>query len=126
MILGIGTDIVEIVRIKSAIEKNGARFAERILSQAEQEQYLQNKFPERFLAKRFAAKEAFAKALGTGVRNGLNLCDIEISNTDLGKPEIAYIGNSTAVNSIISPKAKTHLTISDESEYAVAFVIIEA
>ncbi len=126
MIFGIGTDIIEITRIKLAIEKNGERFARRILSKSEQELCSQSKYPERFLAKRFAAKEAFAKALGTGIRNGLNLCDIEVSNNADGKPEINYVGTNAKVESILPSQAKFHITISDEKEYAVAFVIIES
>ncbi len=125
MITGIGTDIVEIKRIQEAISKNGERFAQRILSPKELEQYSQNKFPERFLAKRFAAKEAFAKAMGTGIRNGLNMCDIEVTNSDLGKPLINYIGTHESVLSILNPETNFHLSISDEKDYAVAFVVIE-
>ncbi len=125
MIIGIGTDIVEVERIKSSLTRTSERFAQRILSDNEYEQFKKNNFPERFLAKKFAAKEAFAKALGTGFRNGLNMCDIEITHTELGQPIITYIGESESIKELLSTNSSCHITISDEKNYAVAFVIIE-
>lgn len=125
MIFGIGTDIVEIERIKASIERSGDKFARRILSKTEYTSLKENKFPERFLAKRFSVKEAFAKALGTGIRNGLNMCDIELSHTELGKPLVNYIGNNQQVKNSLKSITNMHVTISDEKHYAVAFVILE-
>ncbi len=125
MIFGIGTDIIEIERIKTSMERSGDKFAQRILSNNEYLKIKENKFPERFLAKRFAVKEAFAKALGTGIRNGLNMCDIELSHTELGKPLVNYVGDNTQVKNLLKSVTNMHVTISDEKHYAVAFVLLE-
>lgn len=125
MIIGIGTDIVEVERIERSLARNPQRFAQRILSENEYTKFKESKFPERFLAKRFAAKEAFAKALGTGIGNGLNLCDIELSNSKLGKPVISYIGNNEKILGALKPETSSHISISDEKHYAIAFVVIE-
>lgn len=125
MIFGIGTDIVEIERIKTSAERSRDKFAQRILSKTEYLELKENKFPERFLAKRFAVKEAFAKALGTGIRNGLNMCDIELSHTELGKPLVSYIGHNEQVQNLLKSITNMQVTISDEKHYAVAFVIME-
>lgn len=125
MIFGIGTDIVEIERIQTTMARSGDKFAQRILSKAERIEFQEHKFPERFLAKRFSVKEAFAKALGTGIRNGLNMCDIELSHTELGKPIISYVGNNEQVQKLLEPVTNMHVTISDEKHYAVALIILE-
>ncbi len=125
MIFGIGTDIIEIERIKASMERSGDKFAQRILSKNECLKIKENKFPERFLAKRFAAKEAFAKAMGTGIRNGLNMCDIELSHTELGKPLVNYVGNNAQVQNLLKSITNMQITISDEKHYAVAFVVLE-
>ena len=86
MIYGVGTDVVEVSRIAKALERFGDGFAKKILSPEEFLVFQKNNLKENFLAKRFAAKEAFAKALGTGFRNDLNFKDIEIMNDKFGKP----------------------------------------
>ena len=123
IISGIGTDIVEISRIKEALSRRGDRFAERILTNDEFKQYMDKLDKPRFLAKRFAAKEAAAKALGTGFRQGLSLKHIEVSNDELGKPNLSFYlrGKSLCQEQRV---ASSHLTISDERQYAVAFVIL--
>jgi holo-[acyl-carrier protein] synthase len=124
VIFGIGTDIVSIKRIDDNLEKYGDRFARRILTQEELAGYQETVRKSHFLAKRFAAKEAAAKALGTGFRDGLNLQDFSVSNDELGKPVLEF-----------SPRAREelksrgigscHLSLSDEHDYAVAFVTFE-
>lgn len=89
-ILGLGTDIVEISRIEAVVERTGERLARRILSPSEWQHYQQHQQPVRFLAKRFAVKEAAAKAFGTGIRNGLAFNQFEVVNDALGKPTIAF------------------------------------
>ena len=125
-ILGIGTDIVKNARFKSLIKKKN--FINRTFSKKEIKisQKLSDKF--NFFSKRFAAKEAFAKSLGTGFRNNLNLKDIEIINDKMGKP--FYI-KSKKIDKIISKIFKTKkynlfLSISDEKDYSIAFTIIQA
>ncbi len=123
-ILGLGTDIVEIARIQAVVERSGDRFAQRILSAAEWTQYLQHKQPIRFLAKRFAVKEAAAKAFGTGIRNGLAFAQFEVINDILGKPglrfylQAAELAKSLGVTSV-------HVSLADERRYACATVILE-
>ena len=123
--IGIGVDIVDNNRIKSLIKNK--KFVNRIFSKKEitiSKKYL-NK--TNFFSKRFAAKESFSKALGTGFRNNLNLKDIEIINDKLGKP---YYLISPKIKKLIKKKKKTmnfqlFLSISDEKDYSVAFTIIQ-
>ncbi len=89
-ILGLGTDIVEIERIEGVISRSGDRLARRVLSENEWRQYQTHQQPVRFLAKRFAVKEAAAKAFGTGIRGGLAFNQFEVYNDALGKPELRF------------------------------------
>ena len=90
MIYGIGTDVVEVSRIKLALKKYGLKLAKKILTSNELLAYSKVKSKENFLAKRFAAKEAFAKAFGTGLRGSVNFKSIEVTHDSLGKPLIKY------------------------------------
>ncbi len=124
MIFGIGTDIVSIERIENIVRKYGDRFAKRILSDSEYEEYTETGNKVSFLAKRFAAKEAFSKALGSGLIAPVKLRSIIISHTNAGKPEIepaSDIANIISAKGILS----CHLSLSDEQQYALAFVILE-
>ncbi|MFH6839390.1 holo-ACP synthase [Providencia sp. 2024EL-00732] len=124
-IVGLGTDIVEIARIESAIERTGDSLANRILTESEFVQYQKQSKPARFLAKRFAVKEAAAKALGTGIRNGLAFTQFEVTNDKLGKPLLNL--NGAALELAGSLKATHfHVSITDERHYAAATVIIES
>ena len=120
MILGIGNDIVEVGRIKKAIEKSDG-FKKRVFTESEIEyaELKKDKYPS--YAGRFAAKEALSKALGTGVR-GFKLVDIEVRNDELGKP---YIVLEDALLGKLNSGAVIHLSISHTREYAAATVIIE-
>ncbi|PWC09839.1 holo-ACP synthase [Brenneria roseae subsp. americana] len=124
-ILGLGTDIVEVARIEAVIERSGERLARRILTDAEWFQYQQHQQPVRFLAKRFAAKEAAAKALGTGIRNGLAFTQLEIFNDELGKPCLRFLSRAAELADRMGVKY-VHLTLADERRYACATVIIES
>lgn len=124
-IVGIGTDIVEIERVEKALSRSGDAFAERILSQSEFERYQGLKQKGRFLAKRFAAKEAASKALGTGIAHGVTFHDFTISNDDNGKPILTLSGKALVLSQQ-SSVSHIHLTISDERHYAVATVIFES
>ena len=124
MIVSIGTDIVDINRMKTNLNKLGLRFAEKILSPNEYQEFLSAKKPAHFLAKRFAVKEALLKALGTGFRDGLGFHDIEVKHNAYGKPFLECYGNVKDFLDKLQV-AEKHLTIADERDYAVAFVILE-
>lgn len=124
MIFGIGTDIVEVARISDSVAEFGDTFAKKILAESEMPNYLQSNIKARFLAKRFAAKEAFSKALGTGLRAPATLQNIAVSHDDLGKPMLVLapvLQDFLASKNII----KTHISISDEKNLAAAFVVLE-
>jgi len=124
MIYGIGTDVVEVKRIKGAIERFGDAVAKKILNNAEYSIYNKTKVKENFLAKRFAAKEAFAKALGTGFRGLVTLKSIEVTNNSLGKPSIKMTAGLQDLVDSLDIKS-CYLSISDEKNIAVAFVVLE-
>ena len=124
MIFGIGTDIVEVARIKASIEEFGDTFAHRILAQSELDSYQASGIKPRFLAKRFAAKEAFAKALGTGLRAPATLQNIAVSHDALGKPVLMLAPELQALLDSKNIK-QMHISISDEKNLAAAFVVLE-
>ncbi|MAR70843.1 MULTISPECIES: holo-ACP synthase [Halomonas] len=124
MILGIGTDIARIERFDAAIARHGARFAERILGPLEAERYTEAPRPSAFLAKRFAAKEAWLKALGTGLRHGMRWTEIQVVNDPLGRPELVVSGEALRLADQAGVGA-CHLSLSDESDVALAFVVLE-
>ena len=125
-ILGIGTDIVNIKRMEKTIKKYGLVFKNRIFSKKEINYCETKKNPSAFYAKRFAAKEAFSKALGTGIRKGINFKDIEIVNDNQGKPSINLKGQTKdIVKKIVKKKNfKIFLSVSADYPWAVANVII--
>ena len=124
MIYGIGTDIVEVSRIEDSLARFGDVFAQRILTEQEWLSFQQSKTQARFLAKRFAAKEAFAKALGTGLRDPATFQNIGVAHDDLGKPVLDL---SPALQTFLDKKGivQQHLSISDEKALAAAFVVLE-
>lgn len=124
MIFGIGTDIVEVSRIEDSLARFGNAFAERILNETEWQSYMQSNTPSRFLAKRFAAKEAFAKALGTGLRGPANFQNIGVTHDDLGKPVLDIAPELQALLDSKSIRFM-HLSVSDEKALAAAFVVLE-
>ncbi|PXF63235.1 holo-ACP synthase [Kangiella spongicola] len=123
-IFGVGTDIVKLERVERSYQRHGDKFAERILSSDELEAYVSKKNKVTYLAKRFAAKEAISKALGTGMREGIDFKQLSIVSNQLGKPEVFLQGKAQdwAQNNKI---ARVHLSISDERDAAVAFAIAE-
>lgn len=123
MIYGIGTDIVQVVRIRESLDRHGERFAERILSENELAEFRASAHPARFLARRFAAKEAVAKAFGTGFAGGLTFRDITIGHDDAGKPEL-HFENRASDFCRESGIGERFVSISDEKDYAVAFVTL--
>ena len=129
MILGIGSDLANIDRIDAMLKKYGARFIARVFTDAEQEQAAQRQSPAPTYAKRFAAKEACAKALGTGIANGITLRDIGVVTENSGRPALALTGEAHRRLWAMTPKGMTpriHLTLTDDVPWAQAFVVIEA
>ncbi|EIB4933969.1 holo-ACP synthase [Vibrio cholerae] len=124
MIVGLGTDIAEIERVEKALARSGENFARRILTDSELEQFLALKQQGRFLAKRFAAKEAASKALGTGIAQGVSFHDFNICNDALGKPLLSLSGKAAQLAAQLQV-VNIHLSISDERHYAMATVILE-
>ncbi len=123
MIYGIGTDIVHINRMRDDLNKYGDKFARRILTEAEFAEFQGKSNQAAFLAKRFAAKEATAKAMGTGFSQGLSLHHIGVEHDEAGKPILDFSG--VAENFLQEKQIKqTHLSLADEREYAVAFVTL--
>jgi len=124
MIFGIGTDIVEYDRIEAMWERFGVRLAERLLSEGELPEFHGHAHPARFLAKRFAAKEAFAKAVGSGLRHPVSLGRISISHDGLGKPVLQFDSVLRIYLAQLGISGH-HLSISDERNTIVAFVVLE-
>ena len=124
-IKGIGTDIVKISRIKRIFKKYPKGFAERILHRNELRILKSHKSPQTFLAKRFSAKEAVAKALGTGIAHGVTFQEIEISNNDNGQPILTLHGRTLEIASELGVNHQ-HISLSDERSYAIAYVVLES
>ena len=128
MIFGIGTDICDIRRIRASLERNGERFARRILTDGELATWRMRsaRWPDRgvsYLATRFSAKEAFSKAIGTGMRMPMTWRSCEITKAASGKPEIVLHG---ALKKWFEAHQLTaHVTVTDETYYAASFVVVE-
>jgi holo-[acyl-carrier protein] synthase len=120
MILGIGNDIIEIERIHGVIERHGERFLNRTFTRKEQDYCLKHFKSSARFAGRFAAKEAIAKALGTGFNDSITFLDIEIVNNIVGKPEVVI---SSALKELIGDSI-IHISISHSDNYATAFAVI--
>jgi len=128
MIYGVGTDIVRISRIEAALARHGERFTDKILGPAEAKMYCSRRAGSqarglRFVATRFAAKEAFSKALGLGMRSPMNWRAMEVVNAASGKPEASFSGLLKAYMDLHALSAQVSIT--DEVDYAIAFVIVE-
>lgn len=124
MIRGIGTDIVEVARMSALHDRHGARLAHRLLTTGEWSDYDRATDKARLLAKRFAAKEALAKALGTGLRAPVSLANMGVTHDPLGRPAFAFDPDLRAwltARRIV----RVHLSLSDEQHYALGFVIVE-
>lgn len=124
-IVGLGTDIVEIERVATQVKRAGDRLAKRVLTEVEFALYVAHSQPSRYLAKRFAAKEAAAKALGTGIGRGVSFQHIHIGNDDNGAPTIGFTGGALTRLEQLNAKVG-HISIADEKSYAIATVIIES
>jgi len=124
MIYGIGVDIVLISRIQQAMDKHGDRFAKKILADTEFQEYLTDNKKVNFLAKHFAAKEAFAKALGTGFTGGLSFKQIQVSHNKIGRPILILTDYAKQETDKLNIR-HYHVSLSDEREHVVAFVTLE-
>lgn len=129
MILGIGNDLCDIRRIEKSIERFGDRFLLRVFTEEERRKALSRAHPARTFAKRFAAKEAATKALGTGFSNGVYFSDIGVVNAPSGRPTLALTGGAARHLALLTPKgftARIDVTLTDEYPLAEAFVVISA
>lgn len=124
MIFGVGTDVVEIGRIQGVLERYGEKFARRVLCEPELKRFLGHRLPASYLAKRFAAKEAFTKALGTGIRSPANWHGVWVVNLPSGKPILEF---SEPLKKLLADKGitETHVSLSDEKGIAFATVVLE-
>lgn len=123
--LGVGTDIIQIGRIQAVIDRQGDRFAKRILRPEELASYRAHLQPHRLLAKRFAVKEAVGKALGTGIGQGVSWQDILITHNDIGAPAVELSGRALEVARNRGAEG-VMISVSDEKEYVVAFAVLAA
>ena len=123
MIFGVGTDIVAVARLGSLYERHGKRALEKLLAPAERVRFDATSDPARFLAKRFAAKEAFGKALGIGVAVPATLPNVAVMNDARGKPYFEYAPE--LADYLAERQLSAHLSISDEKDFALAFVVLE-
>tara|TARA_R110001632_G_scaffold191589_1_gene312409 strand:+ start:47648 stop:48028 length:381 start_codon:yes stop_codon:yes gene_type:complete len=123
-VMGLGTDIVEIARIEKLLTRS-SRLAQRVLTASELAIFDEHTFPARYLAKRFAAKEAAVKALGIGIGNGISFQNVEVHNLPSGQPFLRFYAKFALLceqRNITS----SYISISDEQSYAVATVILES
>jgi len=124
MIYGVGTDLIEVRRIEDVLRRFGERFAKRILCEPELRRFRAHKQPVAYLAKRFAAKEAFTKALGTGIHAPANWHGVWVVNLKSGKPQLEF---SKELQELLRQRSihRSHLSLTDEKEIASATVILE-
>ena len=124
MIYGIGTDLIEIGRVERVLKRFGERFAQRILCEPELRRFRAHRKPVAYLAKRFAAKEAFTKALGTGIHAPANWHGVWVTNLKSGKPVLEF---STELKLLLEKRriSGAHLSLTDERDMAAATVILE-
>ena len=130
MIIGLGSDLCNIERIQSSLDRFGERFEQRVFTEVERTKAARRPFTRAgTLAKRFAAKEAYSKAVGTGFKAGVFMKDIGVVNGPSGAPTLALTGGARARLDLLTPpghEAVVHLTLTDDHPWAQAFVVIEA
>lgn len=130
MIIGLGSDLCNIERIQASLDRFGERFEDRVFTDAERAKAARRPFTRAgTLAKRFAAKEAFSKAVGTGFKAGVFMKDIGVVNAPSGAPTLALTGGAAERLAAMTPpghEAVVHLTLTDDHPWAQAFVVIEA
>ena len=130
MIIGLGSDLCNIERIQASLDRFGERFEQRVFTEVERAKAARRPFTRAgTYAKRFAAKEAFSKAVGTGFKRGVFMKDIGVVNAPSGAPTLALTGGAAARLEALTPEghmAVVHLTLTDDHPWAQAFVVIEA
>ncbi|MDX1351485.1 MAG: holo-ACP synthase [Thiomicrorhabdus sp.] len=124
MIVGVGTDIVDVERIAKVYSKQGLAFAKRLLSETELGEFTEQLHPERFLAKRWALKEAVSKALGTGIAQGVRFKDMTVGHKASGQPILLLAGTTLAKSNELGI-TDWAISISDEKHHTVAFAVAE-
>lgn len=124
MIYGIGVDLVKVARLEKGLSRYGMHYADRLLAPEEHQEFFATADPARFLAKRFAAKEAFAKAAGTGLRHPLHLRSLAVTHTELGQPGLRF-NDELAAWLRQRGIGGHHLSLSDEQDYVIAYVVLE-
>jgi holo-[acyl-carrier protein] synthase len=125
MIFGIGTDVVEVARVQAIYERFGERFVERILMPEEKALFARSKHPVRFLAMRFAGKEATVKAMGTGFAHGVWVRDVGITNNDWGRPLVVWSARGQRVCEQLGIGCG-HVSLTDDAGLVIAFAVVEA
>ena len=123
MIFGIGVDVLEAARVKNTLARFGARFTEHLLMPAEHAQLAKTRRPERFVAMRFAAKEAIVKAMGTGFAHGIWIRDVGVVQNKWGKPEVVYSERGDKVRRALGI-GEGHVTLTDEAGLIVAVAVL--
>lgn len=123
MIFGVGTDIVEMGRIQETWERFGERFVERLLMPEERVLFESSKWPVRFLAMRFAGKEATVKAMGTGFRHGVWIRDVGIVNNDWGRPRVVFSARGDGTRQRLGI-GEAHVSLTDDAGLVVAFAVV--
>ena len=123
--IAVGTDIIKFERIDDVLERLGDRFVERILTPQEREEYAASSRPGNLLAKRFAAKEAVAKSLGTGIGRGVSWQDIQIEHDANGAPLVRLSGGAAEVAASLGG-SRVALSLADETDYVVAFAVLSS
>ncbi len=124
MIFGVGTDVVEMSRIQATYERFGEHFVNRILMEEELEMYHRSKRPVRFLAMRFAGKEATVKAMGTGFAHGIWLRDVGITNNNWGRPLVILSERGQRICERLGI-GKVHVSLTDDAGLVIAFAVVE-
>ena len=124
MIYGVGTDLVELARVQQTYDRFGDHFVDRLLMDEERVLFEKNKWPVRFLAMRFAAKEATVKAMGTGFAHGVWLRDVGVLNNDWGRPVVVWSERGSRVCARLGI-GSGHLSLTDDAGLVLAFAVVE-
>jgi holo-[acyl-carrier protein] synthase len=124
VIVGVGTDLIEVGRVQRALDRWGERFARKVLVELELERFARHRKPAHYLAKRFAAKEAFSKAMGTGIRHPVSWQNIGVANLPSGRPVLRF---SPPLEALLAQRGvvAVHVSLTDERDMAAATVILE-